>query len=244
MCRCCGSSRTFGSTTSAAPSRTPCAWGRSGSTPSSTLCGVASTTGRPTSIWRSIRTCRSPAWPRPRPRTTWHSWGPSDDETDPVAGRPSQGPAPAHLFTRIRQSGAARCPGRPGLSPLPVPPLRARAPRSRAARRRASHQGRQVPGLKKSRDLRVPCDPVIEQAPRAGAGPLGVSRPPRERVGVGQLRHGQDASRARVGARGLSARLSGPLHHRRRAGERPARGPGRPPSACCACRSNSPSRIC
>ena len=113
---------------------------------------------------------------------------------------------------------AALCAGRPGLSPLPVPPLRARAPRSRAARRRASHQGRQVPGLKKSRDLRVPCDPVIEQAPRAGAGPLGVSRPPRERVGVGQLRHGQDASRARVGARGLSARLSGPLHHRRRAG--------------------------
>ena len=58
-----------------------------------------------------------PAWPRPRPRTTWHSWGPSDDETDPVAGRPSQGPAPAHLFTRIRQSGAALCPGRPGLVP-------------------------------------------------------------------------------------------------------------------------------
>ena len=27
----------------------------------STSCGVASTTGRPTSIWRSIRTCRSPA---------------------------------------------------------------------------------------------------------------------------------------------------------------------------------------
>ena len=35
--------------------------GRSGSMPSSTSCGVASTTGRPTSIWRSIRTCRSPA---------------------------------------------------------------------------------------------------------------------------------------------------------------------------------------
>ena len=60
-CRCCGCSKTFSSTTSAAPSGTPCVWGRSGSMPSSTSCGVASTTGRPTSIWRSIRTCRSPA---------------------------------------------------------------------------------------------------------------------------------------------------------------------------------------
>ena len=58
---CCGGSKTFSSTTSAAPSGTPCVWGRSGSMPSSTSCGVASTTGRPTSIWRSIRTCRSPA---------------------------------------------------------------------------------------------------------------------------------------------------------------------------------------
>ena len=54
-------SKTFRSTTSAAPSGTPCVWGRSGSMPSRTSCGVASTTGRPTSIWRSIRTCRSPA---------------------------------------------------------------------------------------------------------------------------------------------------------------------------------------
>ena len=46
-------------------------------------------------------------------------------------------------------------------------------------------------------------------------------------LAFGELRHGQDASRARVGARGLSARLSGPLHHRRRAGERTPRGPGR-----------------
>ena len=60
-CRCCGGSKTFRSTTSAAPSGTPCVWGRSGSMPSRTSCGVASTTGRPTSIWRSIRTCRSPA---------------------------------------------------------------------------------------------------------------------------------------------------------------------------------------
>ena len=56
--------------------------------------------------------------------------------------------------------------------------------------------------------------------------PLGVSRPARERVGVGQLRHGQDASRARVGAGRLSERLSGALHHRRRTGERAARGAG------------------
>ena len=59
-----------------------------------------------------------------------------------------------------------------------------------------------------------------------GAGPLGVSRPARERVGVGQLRHGQDAARARVGAGRLSERLSGALHHRRRTGERAARGAG------------------
>ena len=39
--------------------------------------------------------------------------------TKPTLLLPSQGPAPAHLFTRIRQSGAALCPGRPGLSPLP-----------------------------------------------------------------------------------------------------------------------------
>ena len=51
-------------------------------------------------------------------------------------------------------------------------------------------------------------------------------RPARERVGVGQLRHGQDASRARVGAGRLSERLSGALHHRRRTGERAARGAG------------------
>ena len=42
----------------------------------------------------------------------------------------------------------------------------------------------------------------------------------------GQLRHGQDASRARVGAGRLSERLSGALHHRRRTGERAARGAG------------------
>ena len=38
--------------------RDACAWGRSGSTPSSTSCWVASTTGRPSSTWRNIRTCR------------------------------------------------------------------------------------------------------------------------------------------------------------------------------------------
>ena len=52
--------------------------------------------------------------------------------------------------------------------------------RSRTTRRRAAHQGRQVPGLEESRDLRVPRDPVGEQTPGAGAGPLGVSRPARE----------------------------------------------------------------
>ena len=48
--------------------------------------------------------------------------------------------------------------------------------------------------------------PSVNKTPGAGAGPLGVSRPARERVGVGQLRHGQDASRARVGAGRLSER--------------------------------------
>ena len=57
-------------------------------------------------------------------------------------------------------------------------------------------------------------------------GALSVSRPPRERVGVRQLRHGQDASGTGVGAGGLSEGLSGALPHRRRAGERTARGPG------------------
>ena len=70
--------------------------------------------------------------------------------------------------------------------------------------------------LKSRRHLRVPCDPVGEQTPGAGAGPLGVSRPQRERLGVGQLRHGQDPSGAGVGARGLPEGLSGALHHRRR----------------------------
>ena len=57
-CRCCDSSRTFGSPTSAALSRTPCAWARSGSTPSSIWSCAASNTGRPASTWRSIRICR------------------------------------------------------------------------------------------------------------------------------------------------------------------------------------------
>ena len=77
----------------------------------------------------------------------------------------------------------------------------------RAVERRI--KARQVPGLKKSRDLRVPCDPVIEQAPRLELARSEYLDRPRARVGVGQLRHGQDASRARGGARGLSARLSG-----------------------------------
>ena len=45
-------------------------------------------------------------------------------------------------------------------------------------------------------------------------------------LALGQLRHGQDTSGAGVGTRGLSERLSGALHHRRRAGERTPRGPG------------------
>ena len=58
MCRSCGSSRTFGWPTSAALSRTPCDWARSGSTPSSISFCAASTTGRPASTWRSIRISR------------------------------------------------------------------------------------------------------------------------------------------------------------------------------------------
>ena len=68
------------------------------------------------------------------------------------------------------------------------------------------------PVVKESRDLRVPRDPVVEQTARARADPLGVSRPARERVGVGQLRHRQDASGAGVGAGRVSERLSGALH--------------------------------
>ena len=49
----------------------------------------------------------------------------------------------------------------------------------------ARHQSRQVPGLEESRDLRVPRDPVGEQAPGARADPLGISRPQRERVALG-----------------------------------------------------------
>ena len=71
--------------------------------------------------------------------------------------------------------------------------------RSRAARHRAPHQSRQAPGLEESRDLRVPRDPVGEQASGARADPLGISRPQRERVGVGQLRHGQDTSALALG---------------------------------------------
>ena len=97
------------------------------------------------------------------------------------------------------------------------------------------------PVLKSLETFEFRAIPSVNKRLVLGAGALGISRPARERLGVGQLRHGQDASRARVGARGLSARLSGPLHHRRRAGERPARGPGRP-SACCGCRSSSRNR--
>ena len=70
---------------------------------------------------------------------------------------------PAHLFARIRQSGAALCPGRPGLSPLPVPPLRARAPRSRAARRRASHQAAKFPVLKSLETFEFPAIPSLNK---------------------------------------------------------------------------------
>ena len=47
-----------------------------------------------------------------------------------------------------------------------------------------------------------------------------------ERLSVGQLRHRQDASGAGLGVDRLSERLSGALHHRRRAGERAARSSG------------------
>ena len=89
----------------------------------------------------------APTWPRPPPRTPWHSWGPSDDEPHPAARGASQGAAPADFLARVRHRRAALCPRRARLSPRPVPPLRAGAPRSRAARHRAPHQGRQVPGL-------------------------------------------------------------------------------------------------
>ena len=190
-----------------------------------TLCRIEH---RPPQLDLAQYPCRPRAWRRPRRRTTWRCWGraPSDGDIDTAARRASQGPAPADLLARVRQSGAAMRPRRAGLSALPVPTLRARAARPRAARHRAPHQGRQVSGLEESRDVRVPRDPVVEQEPGAGAGPLSVSRPERERVGVGQLRHGQDASGAGVGAGGLPERLSGALHHRRRVGERPAQGPG------------------
>ncbi len=45
-------------------------------------------------------------------------------------------------------------------------------------------------------------------------------------LALGNSGSGQDASRARVGAGRLSERLSGALHHRRRTGERAARGAG------------------
>ena len=59
--------------------------------------------------------------------------------------------------------------------------------------------------------------PVVEQTARARADPRGVSRPARERRSVGQLRHRPDASGAGLGGGRLSERLSGALHHRRRA---------------------------
>ena len=64
------------------------------------------------------------------------------------------------------------------------------------------------PVLKSLETFEFRANPVGEQTPRAGADALGISRPPRERLGVGQLRHGQDASRARVGTRGLSEGLA------------------------------------
>ena len=45
-------------------------------------------------------------------------------------------------------------------------------------------------------------------------------------LALGNFRHGQDASGPGVGAGGLSEGLSGALHHRCRARERTARGPG------------------
>ena len=45
-------------------------------------------------------------------------------------------------------------------------------------------------------------------------------------LALGNAGTGKNASGAGVGAGGLSERLSGALHHRRRVGERPARGPG------------------
>ena len=76
--------------------------------------------------------------------------------------------------------------------------------------------------------------PVLEQYGLQAEGhhavvlldPRGVSRPARERLSVGQLRHRHDASGAGLGVGRLSDRLSGALHHRRRAGERAARSSG------------------
>ena len=56
---------------------------------------------------------------------SWHSWGPSDDETHPAA-RASQG---AGLPCAVRQSRRHMA-KKGSLSTLPVPPLRAGAPRS------------------------------------------------------------------------------------------------------------------
>ena len=73
-------------------------------------------------------------------RTPWRCWGraPSDGDIDTAARRASQGPAPADLLARGRQSGAAMRPRRAGLSALPVPTLRASAARreQRATERR------------------------------------------------------------------------------------------------------------
>ncbi len=49
-----------------ARSRTPCAWVRSATAPSNTLCCAVSSDARPTSTWISIPICLGPTW-RPRP---------------------------------------------------------------------------------------------------------------------------------------------------------------------------------
>ena len=199
--RCCGCSK-FQLAYAAAPSRTPCVWGRSGSTPSNTSCCVASTTAGPPRS--DIRICRLRTWRRPQRRTTSHCSGLSDGQTDPVAGRPSQGPCPLSCANTTKWRGTEEgldCPRY--LFRLCELELLDREQRAVERRIKAAR----FPVLKSLETFEFRAIPSVNKRLVLELT-RGISRPPRERLGVGQLRHGQDASRPRVGTRGLSEGLS------------------------------------